>query len=527
MTTRAEKLANDRRAIIFWLWMMPLITLKQLVLVSGLSKNRVHRLLTGLRHDKLVTRRSLTGTDRKLQRWWLSSAGVKDYLATRSHAPIPWQVTHEGIDGLIKRIAVVEHLYDVAINLWANDGVRTDRPVRMMDKREDMGEVAFRSDLKMRGFTWFDRQPVDAVAIYEGLPWVALKWLGPEVTYHHISNVANQVADVPGATFDIDRGPLTPAGWVIVCADQLAAKQAADAFPGENVLAVTVDGRVEKAMQPADFSVRLGLHEVSHDPGLPELLGRRGRRDPQQQAPTTALSYAVFGFIAARRGATRDQLRRKFSERYLEAVKDLKPRGFIVEREDGFYVGTKGIKLLADIDGLDHATVMHKHGVFLKRDGVYRRQQQRHDRALVNVEYKFGSEGIPAFDGSRHLINFGETQLSPDLVLCLKRKNGSTLVVFVELEFTARYRQRMGTKVGTYELADRLAPELIPSAWVVEDHGVRELCAQMGKGGVMITAVLEEFLAGTSWGPESVWFFQGERESINCLVEIMDIEVPP
>ena len=70
---------RDRLTVMFWLWMMPLISISQLEVATGFTNNRVHRLLIGLLHEGLVVRCTLSGGNRKQERWWLAAAGVTSF----------------------------------------------------------------------------------------------------------------------------------------------------------------------------------------------------------------------------------------------------------------------------------------------------------------------------------------------------------------------------------------------------------------------------------------------------------------
>lgn len=525
MADRTETLARDRSTIMYWLWRMPLIATAQMEVASGFSNNRVHRLLTGLLRDGLVVRCTLAGAGRKQERWWLTSSGIQ-LVAHERTVRIPWQVTEEGIMWLIIRMPMVEHFYDLALRLWAHDGVITDRPIHM---RPDLGPgpIFLAADLELSEFAWFNGGALDAVAGYSNGAWVAMVWVGPETTYHGLLDRAKQAMDVPGATLHLGIGRrLTPAGWVIVGTDRLAAAQAADLWPGDNVLSVTVDGRVERTMRPGDFSLRVQQAVKPCDPGLPERVRRWAQRHPTVQALNDALTYAVCRFVAEWRAATPAQLKRKFGPTYGTAVRALRKRRLIVKLDGGFYLTRRGMRAVADMDGVDYEKVQKRLGVFLNRDGEYRRQQQRHDRALIDVALKLEEEGVPTFAGYRNLLNLpGITQINPDAVLCLERQGGRTLRVNLELEFTARDPGRRQRKLATYEDADLFLKEPTASVWLFEDRRVAQRYAQEGDYLLMMTAVLGEFLAGFSWGPNSVWSLFGKRAPIDRLARIMDVPI--
>ena len=508
----------------FWLWMMPLISISQLEVATGFTNNRVHRLLIGLIHEGLVVRCTLSGGRRKQERWWLASAGVTSLRQARGF-PIPWQVTEPGIMKLITRMAVVEALYDLALGIWAHEGVIADHPVHEMPDLGS-GPTFLNTDLELTEFIWYGEGEVDAVAVYTNGAWLAMAWAGPETTYHQLLTRAGKSSQTPGATWHPQLGRrLTPAGWAIVCADRLSAAQAGEAWPDDNVLAVTVDGHVEKSMRPGDFSLRIKQTPVDYDLGRPERAVRWAERDPAVQGLNDRLAYAVFRFVAEWRAATPAQLKRRFGDRYGATVRELQKRRLIVKLDGGFYITKRGMRALAAIDGVDYQTVLDRLGVFLQKDGKYRRQQQRHDQTLIDVMWKFESEGLPTFAGDRHrLILPGLPQVAPDAVTRVDRKDGRSLLVRVELEFTATDRERRWEKREPYVVANIHLKELIVSAWLFENRRVAQSYFDDDPYLLMMVAVLDEFFAGTSRGPDSVWELYGERQSIDDLEYIVDRE---
>lgn len=257
MNPRQDLLDQDLFTAMGWLWMMPLISTSQLEVATSFTNNRLHRLLTRLEWEGLAHRYALTGAGRKRDRWWLTTSGVLR-VAHAKGRPIPWQVTADGIMILMSRMSVVQQLYDLALGIWDHDGVLKVRSVRTLPALA-RSPVSLRADTPLLEYTWFDGEAVDAVVRYADSTWVAMLWVGPEITYHGLLRRFNLALDVPGATHDEKLGRrLTPTGWAIVCADRLAAAQAADLWPAEDALITAMDGRVERRMRPVDFSLRIG-----------------------------------------------------------------------------------------------------------------------------------------------------------------------------------------------------------------------------------------------------------------------------
>ena len=160
-TSTPLKLDQDILKVMHYLWMKPLISTAQLEVDTGFTNNRVHRLLTRLERHGLAIRYALAGSRRKKDRWWLKYSGVLTF-AHEEGFPIPWQVSEEGITTHISRMAVVEHLYDLALVVRAHPGVQTDRPVRMVPDLS-MDPVQLKNDAELREFIWYADAAVDAV----------------------------------------------------------------------------------------------------------------------------------------------------------------------------------------------------------------------------------------------------------------------------------------------------------------------------------------------------------------------------
>ena len=522
--TTPNKSERNKDAIMRVLWTSPLMTNEQIALALALSENAVHRCLMDLLRRGLVVRRSLCGADRYLDRWWLSYAGLVNQQARRFSGKLPPASSQEGVEKLIGRMPVVVYLYDLAISLPSHQGILTAAPVRMTSELFPRS-VTFSPDVALGEFLWFYNQPIDAVADCSNRAWFALKWVGPEMQAHHLMREAESIDDWLCRVVDNKEGPPRPTGWVLLCHDRAAAAHAAQVWPGDNVLVVDVDGRVERTMRPADFT-RLWRHLVEElDPGQPERLGRRPNgKDPVQQAPHTAFSYWVFRFIAQWGFATRDQLRRKFGERYSKALGELKKLRLVGVSGEIVRLREPAVRVLSDMDGVDYDTVHGRVNRFvdLKR-GILR--NPIHDQALIDVFLKLEAEGLSPAEGSRYAMYLPDNiQIVPDLVFCLDRKDGSTLLVLLELEFSATHPQQVLAKVRAYVDAHWHGVE-IASAWVVETETVRRLYAHAGRDLIMMTATRDEFLAGTSRGPNSAWRWNNRVDDIDELAYAVDFDL--
>ena len=346
---------------------------------------------------------------------------------------------------------------------------------------------------------------IDAVAQYDWR-WFCVLWAGPEWTYHRLGHRARDATSLwkkAGPDFEI---PIQPAGWMVICADVLAAAHAAHWWTGDDVLVETVDGHYERPMTMTGSVSPCPTPTAISDPGHPERAARWRERDKPLAALEHELCFRVFLFIAGLRGGRLDQLQRLFGHRCARAVKELMEHGYIVQLSGGLYPTLKGGHALADLDGVERGLVLNRLRAVLKRDGEYRRGQLRHDQGLIDVHLKLLEEDITSFPGHRNLLNLPHvTQVWPDLVYRMDPRGGGALLINVELEFTARDEPRRDRKLSTYQKALYARLTHIPVCWIFEEEWVRRRYEAASGDVLMMTTVAQDFFEGTSWGPNSAW----------------------
>ena len=520
MESRKETTAINRSTVVDALFLCPVITVAQLEVTTRLTNNALHRILTRLRNGREAVTRG--GDGHGPARWWLSAYGAEVH-SRRSGLPIPWQATEEGVWHLMHRLPVVDAVHHLASRFWSHPGVHIDDGAFSMSS-PGMVLAKYWNDPYIADVQWFKDGAVDAMVDFGNGAWIALVWVGTQETHHDLQGRAERARRTPGVTLDPKTGKvLRPAGWVIVGADPLAAADAADAWADSNVLAVSIDGHVEQEMRVDRFHVRPELSQGPFELGQPEQVVRRAQRDPVLQALSNGASYEMLRFIDAWRGVTPAQLKRRFGTSYGAALGPLVRHRLGTKRDGGLYVDDRGGKALADIDGVDVKKVQKRLRTLLKGDGKYRLNQQKHDRGLVDVAIKFHEEGIPVFAGRRHFVDLQTiTQIDPDAALCLTRDDGRSLVVLLELEFTAVTPELIDAKLSTY-LKALEAGEIIVSVWLFEEHHVARRYLEKGSDLVMLAAQLEEFLGGTSIGANSVWSNPSRRCAITELPVMVEL----
>lgn len=521
--TTPNKSERNQDAIMNLMRTRPLLTKAQIASALALSAIAVHGCLTDLLRRGLVVRRSLCGADRYTERWWLSYAGLMNQRAKRFRSTLLWPSVEQGVEYLIGRMPVVAYLYDLAASLSTHPGILADGPVQVTPDLLSQ-PVTFTSGTTLGEFIWFENQPIDAVLQLSNRAWFALKWVGPEMPVYRLMRQADSIDDWLTRVVDSAKGPPSPTGWVLLCANRAIAAKAAEVWPGDNVLVVDVDGRVEQSMRPADFTLLLRHRADEPDPGEPERLGRRSNgKDPVQQAPNSSYSYHLFRFIAQWGFATRAQLRRKFGERYSKALGELQKLRLVGVSGEIVHLRERAVEVLSDIDRVDQDTVRGRVSRFvdLKRGTL---RNPAHDTTLIDVFLKLEAAGLAPAEGSSHALYLpSHVQVIPDLVCCLDRKD-RTLIVFVELELSASAPQQVPHRIRNYRDADVDPDHLTTSLWLVENHHIRRRYAEAGRHLVMLTATVDEFLSGNLWVPDGPCHYDHQRVSIDELAYLMDTD---
>ena len=522
MMTSADREERNRR-LMDRLVSVTLVTQGQMASLSKEHPSTVQRWVKEHVGDGHVVQRSLAGAGRKETRFWPSYAGIVSHRNTPKPNPLRWRSIEEGVETLITRMPVVVWLNDIAIGLGAHDGIRPDGPVHTT-LGQFRTQTVIGPDLRLGELIWFDNKPIDAVSIHSGLVWFALKVVGQEMTAHRLQQQAKAIDDWLDPLMARPGGSATPTGWVLLCHDRAAAAHAAEVWPGDNVLVLDVNGRVERTMRPGDFTPPYPAVEPEREIGNPERLGRRRGKDPAQNAPRNEHAYQVFRFLAHFGFATRAQLRQKFGDRYVKAVKELQQQRFVGTSGDLVYLSEPAVQVLSDIDRVDYDTVHGRLSRFvdLKRGTL---RNPVHDQALLDIFLTLEAEGLSPAEGSRYAMYLADgSQIVPDLVFCLDRKDGRTLLVFLELELSSTHPQQVLSKARPYVDADWHGVE-IASAWVVETEAVRQRYAAAGRDLIMMTAVLHDLLTGTSRGPNSAWRWENSVADIDELAYTVDVEI--
>lgn len=508
-----EMLERNLRLTLWLLWMMPLLDVKEMAAIIGFSENYCYELLSVLRDRKLVVRTTMGRAKGQRYRHWLTREGVLK-VADETGEPIPWHLSETGIKWLVRRLPLVEAFYGLVSRLWSMEGVRVDRPVRLLDGR---GTIAFDPHLRMFKFSWVREGGIHAVVQYENTAWIALVWVGNMITEHNLKEKGQLAVQQLDERY-------TPSAWVIVGYDRLAAQQAAEFWPGANVLAVSADGRLERKMEPGPFSEPLWERAQPANLGRPQRVAAWLDRNQAMLALNEPTAYAIFRFIAEWHGPTPSQLKWRFGESYRAALRKLRKAGLVVTLDGAYYLTRPGMRAVANMDRVSAQDVFNRSEVYLKEDGAYRRQQEYHNQALISVAFHLWNHHYDTFAGFRGRRNIeGVTQVAPDAIVCMDQEFDITCRVYLELENTAEYDAGLWDKSNTYRLLEAYMDDWVPLLFIVSsDAAEQRLQAGAADLRLMLTTTYDRFFEGPLVGDDSVWRREGEVENIWYPAMLLD-----
>ena len=372
-------LEHKSHLLLWLLWQMPLMSQSEMADISGLGRDRVAKLLISLQDENLVAWGALGRTRGVVKRYALTAGGVM-LVANELGIPVEWQVTATGIRWGIRRLAIYEAFYDLLAKFARHPGVQLGGVIREpADPTDD--PVRFTADARVLHFRWMQRGPIDAVVRFSNGAWFPMVWLGTTHTRHRIMDKARD------ATALLEKAH--PAGWLIIGSDRLAATLAAQIWEADQVLAVSTDGFVERRMKPGQcFPWNPPAQSMPANLGRPEDAFRWAERNPAIQALNGALQHEVFRYILDYVAATPAQLRLRFGESGRRAHRLLVKHGLIVKIDGGFYPTKAGARAAAQEDRISLQRLWRRLEVYLDEEGEYRKDQQTHDRILVDVERK-------------------------------------------------------------------------------------------------------------------------------------------
>ena len=493
-----------------------------LAAITGLKRDRCYKILTvllgkGDGQPVQVAREKLGRAYDACFRYILTENTLLSMAGTAGR--IPWPASAAGIKTQLERLPMIEAANALLPDLWAHEGVEQGRWVLTTGFYEEAFHCE--SGLRLDTILWQRGGDIDAVAWYEGGLWVAMVWVGTMMTEHMLERKASRaMAQLEGAH--------EPAAWVLVGYDRLAARLAAECWPSDHVLAVSVDGHLERRMTPGKFTRWWGTLEYTRRLGRPERALQSVANDPDHAmlALNGPGRYGMLRLLGEWMDVTPRQLKQRLGDTYRAEVRSLKTAGLAHKEKGVFKLTRKGVLTLAAMDRVSAQGIRQRTEKYLTEGGQYRGQQRRHNTAVIDAYVRFGWDEIAAFAGFRCLRQFTDSQgvgrVSPDLVVCLDSADQTSLKVYVELELTDGAPSEIRGKLNPYIRLQALLGRPVLLLFIARDEAAaREVQRQGEQLKGLLTTTVDRFMAGSSWGYESVWSaVDGESKEIGWLAEV-------
>lgn len=438
-------------------------------------------------------------------------------LADHEHPP--WTATARGMQVCLRRLAILETIYQLAPRLVLDGWLHRDEwraPPPLSDFR-----------LLRRGGLFV------AVARYGEDYWTPFSYAGMHASerilrrkqQHRFWNL-DCYSDEQQRAFRISNRVfyedpdqvLEPSALVVVAADrwsaELARRTLADQTP---TLVCTPDRRCTEPVEPRRSRDLVSDPQARSELGRPQRLLPWLRRHPDLEALNGELAYRLFLLIAQFPGmrpgwledmasASASAVRRTI-RRFLET-------GLAARFEGRLYLAEAGMRRAANLSRIRPAVIRNRHGLYLRAGS--RRRERRHDDGLNQLVVGFAREGVEAFAGWRGEVNLpGLTQIRPDLLLLVSAGPFGPGVYAVEFERRAVGPGLVAAKLRTYRRAAADGQPL-PVLFVCEtERAVTQFIAARGSLPLLATSQAAA-LAGPLTGEQTVWSEPGRRVQLIC-----------
>ena len=522
MTLRKFKREQDILTIIRWLWMMPLLSLPELAVVTGLTYNRCNRLAKILYRRGMVESVRLGMTLELQDRWYLTTSGVEFAMQKLGYS-LDWQVSEAGLRLLIRRLPTLEVFYRLVHRLWGLHGVERINPIYWSDDPDDE-PIEFPPDLRLTRFQWQRDSDIHAITEYANGAWAPWVWVGPMTKMSSIAEKRKRGGERLVEQFGRWQTP-TPALWVVIGADHLGAFASQVMWPGDDVLVMTADGTPERSAEPHDFNGACFENAQTDDVGIPERIPAWVQNEPAVNGLIGKLNYALFQFAAQWPGTRVEHLRQRFtaSGREIQAALNTLVRDWdaeqkkqkdqdqdadedrgknrLIEKRGGhFYLSRLGMLAAARMDRISHQSIYSSYDVYLKADGQYRRSQEKHNQAVADFVLAWRRNGGEAFHGRRWVMPLADgTQIMPDAIAIGSPAGGQVGLYFVEVELSARSPTPVRHKLLPYRTYQQSIGQPVNLLVVVGTEEAEKNFLEEGRGLAIFTTTLDRLLAA---GPD-------------------------
>lgn len=527
-------------AVLWWLWHMPWLSVAETEIVTGLRSSPAQRLIEDGLNQGLMKENKLGGSRPAMARFSLTRPGIQ-YVREQCDLLLEWQATERGLEELKGLFRFVDATYHVVIRFFQSNAALLPSTLPI-DPSDDPELIHLNEKTRLMQFHWLRTRKrgfrPHALAHYlsEDSHTVTL----PTYLYGYPHRARKPLPGLPGLYGDLPTTPslwygskaASPLGPLVLAIDPFAAHCAQTELVLDLPSAIiTTDMEVYRQLDPVlPFGKVAVAGNKARTIGWPETVIER---DAVAAALNGSTNRKIHEFIENFPAALRNQVAVEVG-RGRDEVKSvvdswLKEDLNIFQNFDNqrpLYLGRVGNDASKKRERLDESDFPSDHSTYLKPDGKYRRQQEGHNRALVEIHLRCGELGIFSVQGRRRIINLPEanTRVAPDLYVRLPLGYGKFLWVALEFERSATSTDSMENKRRGY-LALRERSRLLRVLLITDKDTQGRMTAQeradrleaMFGDFPILTTTLAQFLSGPSFGPESVWRSKGQKVSLDYL----------
>lgn len=435
------------------------------------------------------------------------------------HEHPPWTATARGLQVCLRRLAMLETIYQLAPRL-ARDGL-----LRQAEWREAPPLSDFRLLRRSGHYV--------ALARYGRDYWTPFSYAGLHATerilrrkqQHRFWNLdcysgeQQRVFQISNRVFyeDPDQA-VEPSALVVVAADRWAAELARATLGGATpTLICTPDRRCSAPVDARRSRDLVSDPQAGYHLGRPERLSGWLRRHPDLEALNGELAYRLFLLIAqfpGMRPAWLSEIAGVSASAVGRALGRFVETGLAARYEGRLYLAEAGMRRAANLSRIRPAVVRSRHGRYLR--AASRRRELRHDDGLNRLVVGFAREGVEAFAGWRGELNLpGLTQVRPDLLLLVSAGPFGSGPHAVEYERRAVERGPIELKLGPYRRA-AAAGRPLPVLFVCETERAVAHFLNARRSLPLLAATESAALTGPLTGERTVWSEPRRSVRLRC-----------
>ena len=433
------------------------------------------------------------------------------------HQHPPWTATARGVQFCLRRLAMLETIYQLAPVLLRDGYLRI------------LGPSAPMSDFRLLRRSGF----FVAVARFGDELWVPFSYTGLHATerilrrkqQHRFWNLDCYVARERRTFrignrifFEDPEQEVEPSALVVVAADRWAADLARRTLDiVAPTLVCTPDRRCGPAVEARPSRDLIFEPRARVSLGRPERLARWLRGRPDMETINRPAAYRLF-LRLAEFPAMRAE--------WLSEISGVSPRvanpilrgflqtGLAVRFEGRFYLAEPGISRAANLSRIQAGAIRSRHGAYL--EAGFRQAQQRHDDSVNRLALGFAREGVRAFAGWRGEVNIpGLTQLRPDLLLLVADGPFGPGPHAIEFERRAVGPRAVAAKLNPYRRA-AAAQQALPVLFVCETERAAVRFTDSADSLPLLAASKASALAGPLTGARTVWTGPRSPVGLHC-----------